>query len=299
MLVVVACTDSKTLATPPDRQMRNYISDAGDSIERWRNAVFSGQPRIAAKDLYKGGYWTAVRIAADVVGWNAVSIVSAGRGLVRPDDEISAYSATFSAGCADSVPGAGDPMASGTWWSRLGGEERLISLIEREKPDGLVCALPASYLRPLEQVLERACGRFSSARVAILGEPKSSSLKSFAVPLDARAVRRVGGTVGQIASRVLAWAAQSGTLNGAWDVQAIRTAVKDLVREDDPRLYPSRTPVTDLELRGWIASFIDSAVPSTSASTALRSLRESGRACEEKRFRALFREVNAERRGIA
>jgi hypothetical protein len=298
MLVVVACTDSKTLAPSPERQLRNYGGDSGDLVERWRAALHADGPRIAAKDLYKGGYWAAVRAAADVVGWSAVSIVSAGRGLVRPDDKVSAYSATFSAGHADSIPGAGDAAGSGTWWSRLGGEERLMALIEREKPDGLVCALPASYLRPLEPVLEKACGRFSPARIAILGQPRSSSLKSFAVPVDARAVRRVGGAAGQVAARVLAWAAQAGTFDGAWDVRTIRVAVKELVHDGDPGLYPARVPMTDPEIRAWIGSCLDSPAPPTSASTALRSLRESGRACEEKRFRALFREVSGERAGV-
>lgn len=299
MLVVVACTESKTLAPSPERQLRNYSRDSGDLVERWHAALRADGPRIAAKDLYKGGYWTAVRAAADVVGWSTVSIVSAGRGLVRPYDEVSAYSATFSAGHADSIPGAGGAAASAAWWSGLGGDKRLMALIEREKPDGLLCALPASYLRPLEPVLERACGEFSPARIVILGEPKSSILKSFAVPVDARAVRRVGGAAGQLAARVLAWAAQAGTFEGAWDVRKIRDVVRELVHEGDPRLYPSRAPMTDTEIRVWIGGCLDSPAPPTSASTALRSLRDSGRACEEKRFRVLFREVSGERAGTA
>lgn len=299
MLVVVACTDSKTLAASPEAQLRNHPRDAGDLIDRWRAALQSGPPRIAAKNLYKGGYWTGVRAAADVVGWNSVAIVSAGRGLVFPDDEISSYSATFSAGQADSIPGAGDPAAAGAWWSRLGGDERLIAHIERETPDGLVCALPASYLRPLEPTLEKACCTFSPTRVAILGSPRSPMLKSFAVPIDARAVRQVGGAAGQLASRVLAWLAQTGLLNGAWDLAGIRAAVAELVDEGDPRLYPARTPMTDHEVCGWINARLASAVPPTSASTALRALRESGQGCEEKRFRALFRAVSARREGVA
>lgn len=275
--------------------MRNYAADDPDVADRWRSAIRSGEPRIAAKDLYKGGYWSAVRAAAEVIGWSAVSIVSAGLGLIRPDDEVSAYSATFSAGHADSIPGAGDPTASGTWWTGLGGEACLDHLIEREKPDAFVCALPASYLRPLEGVLEKVSARFSPTRVAILGAPKSSTLKAFAVPLDARAVRRVGGAAGQVAARVLAWIAESGTLNGPWEVQAIQSAVKQLVCEDDPGLYPRRKPMTDGEVRAWISACVDSSAPPTSASTALRSLRVSGCACEEKRFRALFKEVSADR----
>jgi hypothetical protein len=295
MLVVVACTDSKTMAPSPERRLRYYDLDSDDLADRWRAALAADGPRTAAKDLYKGGYWTAVRAVAESLGWGPIAIISAGRGLIRPSDEVSAYSATFAGGHADSVPGAGDPVASGLWWSRLGGEERLMELIEREKPDGLICALPGSYLRPLEAVLERACTRFTPERIAILGQPRSSRLKSFAVPLDARAVRRVGGAAGQVAARVLAWAVRTGTFSRGWDVGRVRVAVGALVDEGDPSLYPARVAMTDAEVCAWIDSLLGSRACPTSPSAALRALRDAGRACEERRFRALFKGVNDEK----
>jgi hypothetical protein len=75
--------------------------------------------------------------------------------------------------------------------------------------------------------------------------------------------------------------------------------VNELVHDSDPRLYPTRAPMTDPEVRTWIAGCLDSLAPPTSASAALRSLREFGRACEEKRFRALFKQVSSERVGTA
>lgn len=297
MLFLVACTDSKTLAAAPEMQIRNYNGGRAAVSRAWVDAVRNMRHGVVARDLYKGGYWTAVRTAGERLGWDRFLIASAGHGLLFPTDEVPAYSATFSHGHPDSVPGAGVPGHASDWWRTLGGEKRLLAKVVDDDGDGLVCAMPVTYLRSLESVLEVVLPRVRVGRAVILGAPRSPKLRPFGVKLDARATRVVGGAAGQLSGKTLAWLAANGHLDAGWTWDQVNAAVSAIIRGDEASIYPKREPMSDDEVRAWIADVKRD--PTVSASVALRRLRDAGRACEERRFRGLFRDTSPERVGAS
>ena len=91
--VVVSCTDRKRLAPRPDLQLRTYPDELTSRAAAWLarlDAVAS--PPVPAGELYQGEHWSVVRRlepAGAAVGSRVeVWIVSAGYGLLRPDELI-------------------------------------------------------------------------------------------------------------------------------------------------------------------------------------------------------------------
>ncbi|MEX2156705.1 MAG: hypothetical protein WD773_07675 [Gemmatimonadales bacterium] len=92
--------------------------------------------------------------------------------------------------------------------------------------------------------------------------------------------------------RALEEANQNSKLTAA----ALRAWAKELATMQPPAPKYDHTPMSDDEVRHYISGKLDQA-PSSKHTSLLRQLRDSGRACEQSRFRRLFEEVKGTRHG--
>jgi hypothetical protein len=89
----------------------------------------------------------------------------------------------------------------------------------------------------------------------------------------------------RVARHILAGARRHGL-----DADVLRKRYRELAERADFHRPPERQPMTDADVKRFIKQElrID---PDLSCTRALRALRDAGRACEQKRFKNLFREA--------
>ena len=97
MNVVLPCSDRKT--HPAVIQARNF-----SCAEAWRKAFDEAIPRYPCINLYAGARWKAFLKVIEDHPNHDYWVLSAGAGLVRLEDEIPSYSASFSKRSLDYIP---------------------------------------------------------------------------------------------------------------------------------------------------------------------------------------------------
>jgi hypothetical protein len=313
--VVTTCTDRKTRI--PSEMCRAKVLPAGDVPSRlavW-TARLEGDaaPIVPVSDLYAGDHWTVVRSIA-ALGSDDLSVrvwtCSAGLGLVPWDASVPPYSATFNSTHPDAVVPSSSRGTSADWWAGLAtwqpiwplardGEGRTIKSLPRTldalgqtlRPDDfLLIAVSAAYLKALRQDLARLANSLSNDRWAIIASGAGSSLELPAlIPTSARLKGEVGGAMQSLNARL---ARRALVERASWFPSrfALAMCIKDWELTARPTPSPVRVPTSDGEVQSFIADRRRQ-VPGIGHSTLLRELRDSGRACEQARFAALFRRV--------
>ncbi|MEX2375163.1 MAG: hypothetical protein WD942_06195 [Dehalococcoidia bacterium] len=305
LAVVVPCTDSKSgnggLVALRDLNRTLPVSEIA---KRWVDQLSAAPPHSLARDLYKGPGWTAslnlvvaLQDTEAEVDWR---ILSAGYGLLRPDEQTTRYSATFLAGKPDSVPGGDlEAEAASRWWSKVN------CLRDQAEPllrlaygmDGLIVAASAPYVDALSPEILAASSTVPTV-VFCTGRPRVSEVSALAPHFDRRLregdepfVR--GGDLGfnqRVATRL---------------VEELGTAITDRSRVDEvlAAAMDREGPVRHgrrVASDATVMAFIESALtrdPSASRTALLRRWRDAGRACEQRRFGDLYQRVVAERSG--
>jgi hypothetical protein len=300
---VVPCTNSKSGPTV-HAAARNIDHDLPipEAADRWRSRLTTAPQSNIARGLYKGPGWVASLRLVDAlqatgaeVSWR---IISAGYGLLHPEEQVTTYSATFLAGHADSVPGAASGAnASLTWWNevnRLRGQAQPLVRLASEV-NGLVVTASAPYIDAIAAELTAAAQQVPTV-VFCAGRPQDRTVAELAPRFDRRLREGAdpfvrGGDVGfnqRVAAKV---------------VDLLGPAVLDRVRVDEvlalamDRAGPVRYG-RQVASDATVMAFIDAALkadPSSSRTALLRRWRDRGRACEQSRFGALYERVVAER----
>jgi hypothetical protein len=126
------------------------------------------------------------------------------------------------------------------------------------------------------------------------GTDAHPTLGEHLVPSDARLQALLGGSRGSLNVRCLRHAIEHFPVRNLVVTQLRRYFTRLLDRQPDLK-PPNRTPLTDDE----VAAFIREALardPKARPTPLLKQLRDTGRACEQARFSALFRTGSKERR---
>ena len=271
--------------------------------------------------LYRGPQWAAARAVVEAAGPNARGyVVSAGLGL-RPLDWLApAYEATFSSGPNSPLAvarkrGWQTEDAASEWWHALiagGGWRQLIDVALGAKPKDPAPQATDGPDNPRSQVLVvlsapywRAVG--GSLALALQARPDVADrvwlLCAARVRLPEPAVDRLLPTQGvdwagffgcrqaEAGLRLAAWLLETPVGEWEWDevagrLDSVRTSFRPVSR-------PRANPLTDAQVGQFIASALKKE-PDLSATKLLRRLRDSGRACEQRRFGALFQTVRGE-----
>jgi len=113
-------------------------------------------------------------------------------------------------------------------------------------------------------------------------------LEEVQLPCDARFLNSLGGTRtslnARVANRIIATSDQHG-FNSA----KVRNLLQKDLDHSKGLLRYDRRKQTDLEIRDWIRTRLNT--ESSSRSSLLRELRDSGLACEQRRFARLYEEA--------
>jgi len=281
LTIVVTCTDRKS-GTPSDDLMARSLA-AGTVVERvrgWRERVYAGKRETRLLDLYKGESWAqAKRLAAIAAktGFDAELLVaSAGLGLRSVSDFGPTYAATFARGHLDTVATTAEDAAM--WWNGL-------PHTATPRPDvPSIWVLSESYAVALRDQL----ANLDAANALVFGGSPDTP-ESLRVRADRNLRAALGGTVTSLNLRAaIRWleiadgsAPTSAGVRRAWDAWA-----RDV---HQPETY-DRRPLPDANIRALIQE-MRRQQPKLSKTAALRNLRASGIACEQRRFAALFEEA--------
>jgi hypothetical protein len=297
--IVLSCANRKQLAASPELSLRNVDSGPiAARVREWRRRFEnSSLPRMKAIELYQGEYWSVVRSlpeTAALAGYKPrLWVVSAGAGLISADDCLPPYSATFAYGHADSVL----PRRSGTgereWWagvSQIKVNGNTVRTLERQlsaHPRAVfLIALSPEYLFAISDDLIRGL-RGTSPRTIIVTSPSGirPELEPLCIPSVGRLRARMGGTLASLHARVAHRMIEQNELE--LSPSDLKRKYARLAACTQPEPVRNAERLTDEEVKAFISE-VRSQEPDVSATRCLRRLRDSGRACEQARFRDLF-----------
>ncbi len=233
-------------------------------------------------------------------------VLSAGYGLIPTSAPIHPYSATFSSGNPDSVTHqAGKTTSVETslqeWWAQLARFQgpvrdapRSIGDLARRDPAAaiLIVASPR-YVRAIEPDAIRAAHSLDESNhlLIISGqlEGRSSPLREHLIQSDASLRTLLGGVLFSLHARVARWVL-AGVTPTTLTVEAARSRLNRLREKAVECARPNRQRMTDAQVHSFIERTVRKVARPT-PSSLLRILRDSGRACEQSRFRTLFAQV--------
>ena len=304
--LVVTCTARKTTQVPEMLMMRNIRRDRLDRrLDEWRERLRSESVgRKRAVDLYCGNSWSVIRELAKAGNSSCrlrIWVISAGHGLVALEENLTPYAATFASREEDSV--IPPELASRTvseWWDMLIGQRRQagcsvasVSDIARLHPrTPLVAAISSEYLKAVAHDLQEARSTLAdNDRLIIIsaGARKTGPLTANFLPCDSRLEHRYGRSRMALNARIL-----RDIVHG-FAVEKIRASrlsshFEAMLGSLPKAAYPERLQTEDKAVRSFIRGEI-AKNEGGSYTALLRQYRATGRACEQKRFRGLFREV--------
>ncbi|MDI1319530.1 MAG: hypothetical protein PSW75_04960, partial [bacterium] len=271
-------------------------------MARWQKAV-SGtdeKTRVRAIDLYGGGVWGELRRRHAELREKGIEvrIVSAGLGLLSPDDKVPAYDATFAPGAENAIGGMrGAVNRNREWWALLGswsglgsGQRSLHESVQYHSSAVHLIALPLDYMDAvLEDLDSISKDEAAQKRTVVLAGPYSAGGRRIpqTIEIVGDLYGGLGGTRGTVLARAGLFLAER--LKGrAADLTAIAEALKPLYAKVKP--LPVRTVRTDAQISDFLHSALRSDA-SLSSSKLLERFRVAGFACEQPRFRKLHTAV--------
>ena len=298
--VVVPCTDSKRSWAEPVRLGPSAFAGPTDERARlWVERIESARPYRPLPEVYRGVGWSAsldLVEAVRKVGMRAdARVISAGLGLVPLEASIPVYSATFTPGQVDSVTqnGTAPRVGNRDWWTAVN------SAMGRPRPlvawadglNGMVVAASGWYVDAISDELAEVIQTVPTV-VFSASWPRDNWLADVTPVFDRRLregedpfVRGNDQNLNQrVAERALLELGERVT-----DVHAVSALLEEQMKRPAPRRHERRTASDDV-----VAAFIERELlrdPNASKSRLLRRWRDSGRACEQRRFGAIFEEV--------
>ena len=297
-LVISSC--SKRKRVPLDPTLRAKDLDRGKTREvatYWASRVAQAPATTKVKDLYGGRAFVEASNAARASKAQLL-IVSAGLGLIAAENMAPAYSLTMSRRDPDCILDKTGGTAA-DWWAAIQRVSPMQCEALQEEQGLILAALPSAYLSmvaaawsdwPAERL--RRLRLFSKERPAV----GSEALRSTWMPYDDRldAIDAVyKGTQGDFAQRAARHFAS--TIEGVRiedDRRAVSAALEGLASRD----VPIRSRLSDVEILKIIDR--DWEVVSGRSSAMLRRLRDDlVVACEQRRFKDLFKTVADSRAG--
>lgn len=267
----------------------------------WRTALQSSPDRYPARSLYAGRSIHDALKASSLAGGELL-VVSAGVGLVHEDDLVPAYDLTVveESGDLAKALSALDSTAS-EWWAELGsagvGRGPIAEFLRARPTRKALIALPSGYLEMVSADLDslrdselKLLRIFTSPAGAAALPPR---LHSSLMPYDTRLESLPGhaGTRADFPQRAMRHFVES--LNAhRLDLASARRAVEQSLQGLPKRQTPIRTRLSDEAIAqlleaNWHAH-------GGSSTRLLRFVRrEAGVACEQRRFRDIWRGVRA------
>lgn len=305
--VVVACADRKRVAA--GAPVRLGTIKAGPPAERcaaWWRSLSAAVAETPARELYAGDHWAVGRELPEVARTSGFAprlwVASAGYGLVPENARLAAYSATFATDSPDTVlsPSESPRESSQAWWRELGkrrlrghDDPRSLADLAGRAARGatiMVVASPA-YVTALEHDLKEAVTAGRGTRLLLITSapgPQDARLADYWIPTTGNLRMALGGALTSIHARIarrLLEHFDPSTL----DAESARRYTQRLAGRTPELPTLDRTRGDDAQVRAFIRSALRRDDDATHT-RLLREYRASGHACEQRRFRDLFKE---------
>lgn len=311
--IVVSCTHRKRSPSAPNFQLRSLHGSLEARAEQWLLRLQSAPPPfLEARHLYSGDHWSVARSLPEDAAENGVRaalwVCSAGYGLIPSYAQLKPYAATFSPGHDDFIGGKEQDTPSNLarqWWHFLSqwagpesGTPRTLQALARAMPNTpLMVVLSEAYLNAVAEDLLAALGELSDPDLLLLISAGGSvaDLDPYRLPCEARLQTLVGGAMQALNVRIARAILQEShhmSLRSA----PVRIFLQRLLEVQPPRIEHHRLPMSDEAVRAFILAAVR-LNPAARHTPLLRALRESGYACEQARFAALFQEISGARHG--
>lgn len=306
-MILIPCTDRKR--RQPSEQLRARSLEPGSAREvadEWIKRVASADQKHPHEEVYCGRAYREAATAAKELSAE-LAVISAGLGVVRADRRIPSYSLTVAPGSEDTVLNkiTCDGARPDAWWSALKGkhdEGSGVQDILRSEASKLVfIGLSASYAHLVHDDLKDLSDA-EARRVRVFGagiaDHLPAHLAASVMPYDARLNgpdSPIPGTMSDFASRALhhfAWCLRDGVVSAAHAEDDRQRLLRQMTDWRNPNT-PVRERMTDEEIVRFIHEHWEETDGRSGAS--LRLLRDSGHACEQSRFRDLFRSARSVR----
>ena len=307
-LILIPCTNRKRYPAEERLEARTLpMGSPEDVAKAWSQRIGVASKKIPAEDLYCGRAFREAADAANLLNADFY-LLSAGLGLVSTKELVPSYSLTVAPANEDSIAGHFndiDTWHPAHWWRALQTHTTMntnLAQLLRNRGDALVLiALSKHYAKMIGADLA-ALDDDLVQRLRIFGlgtKPHlAKRLHANIMPYDLRfdgPNNPSQGTRTDFASRALhhfSRALKEGTVEGRDRVQDRETVETLLVGWQAP-IIPIRERQTDEEIVSFI--ILNWQVVDGRSSRMLRFLRDSGLACEQGRFRDLFRQVAVQR----
>lgn len=291
--VVVTCTERKIASARPELQVRSLPEGpVGSRVEEWHRRVLAAGDPVTVMDLYQGEHWSKVRELLNVSRVAGFSpklwVASAGLGLQPVSANFPSYAATFSPRHLDTVAQTG--VDRRLWWKGLRRLMDTPSVGDLGGRRSVLLVLSEVYAGVLDAEIRDLAS--TDAEVVLIGG-SSDIAGVHRIPADSALRTALGGTLTGLNARMAAvWLSFcadgrliTSSTKGSWTrwVNQVRVDVRH-----------NRAPMTDAQVKSYIRQTVGDH-PGYSRTRLHRMLRDSGRACEQKRFALLFAETVGEK----
>ena len=309
--ILITCTKRKRAPIAKSQHLRRVPrSEPRGVAEVWTKKLSAAEgTKVQATELYAGDHWrvaSGLQNSADHHGIDSkLWVVSAGYGLIPGTASIHPYSATFSSNDPDEVLGRFKNIepaeALKQWWKALSRwkgpsprEPRSIkNLVSIDPKSPLLVVSSPKYLNAIEDDLLAARSVMAKPNLLIIasaGCSKTSPLADNVLNFSGDLQHTLGGALMSLNARV-ARAAIERNQKWPWTVRSFQEAVDSIPLPHGIDLGPpKRQPTTDEEVKKFVRKAFRSR-QEPRHSSLLRDYRDQGYACEQKRFRRLFQEV--------
>ncbi|TWT52004.1 hypothetical protein [Allorhodopirellula solitaria] len=309
--VVVTCTKEKRYSVAEECQLRNVPGDSLRArLKDWQSRLNRNwRDRVVVRELYAGDHWANVRSFGSSFFDIDIWVCSAGYGLIRFDDSIAPYDATFSGNQPDSVSaGLADDERSAAakqWWETTSRwkahfkdrPRSLAALMAMHPNRSTLIVASDTYLRAIvDDVREGVAHLRDPDQLAIVcsGAKSLDGLDGNLVPCDARMQAVTGGARRSLNTRLANKILRESRHPPRASTLAVR--YRKLLKQQPELEKYDRKPLTDDQVRHFIRQKLRSD-ESLRHTPLLRLLRDENKACEQKRFASLFNEVTEELNG--
>lgn len=314
--LVVACTKRKHGAVQLQMQFHTLGRMKVEKLAKeWIGRMNSTKGHTTVEELYCGEGWKhslgAYVIAKEQFERASLYILSAGFGLLRSDDLVPPYSATF-APDRDQVAKQIDGIdcvseAHREWWHAINvARDNSIphTLAELSSFDYVFVAASVDYIKAMINDLTSLATKLGPERLYIIGTGVSQTYIEVAVrhcmlPVDISIETMLPGPRSNVNQRALEWVVGTILPRISWDLRLIKVEIaKELtvcrsVKESLPKRELHK--MDDNAIMKWINLKLLQD-PSISKNRLLREFRQ-GRSCEQKRFSQLVDIVRQETHG--
>jgi hypothetical protein len=284
--IIVSCVKNKKIKGISISQLKK--GEISKVYKEWFDLLEKNSgTKLKAYQMYKGVTWNInVKLFDSIKDSDKnLWIVSAGYGFINANKEISSYQSTFQNGDEDSLSNVvQDLNTNRNWWNLLisnppsknKDEIRSISHLFKNsnKDDKFIFILSKSYIE------------------SVLDDLNSQDLSSFKLPQTLSyiegASQSFSGSLISLNNQIGLELIQDIYNKYGWDIDKFNSWA--LSKAKKPKEKELKQSMTDDDVKNFIISLKDNDIL-PSKTRALKILRSSGLACEQKRFQNLYETI--------